>query len=105
MAKWVGAVQGALGNAVTDLIGLWGVTATTQPASSSQAAVTTLSITAASISTTTITTGAVFLNNSTHISVLQTSVNDTITRVSALTVLVNQLRADLISSGNIKGSA
>ncbi len=105
MSRIVGPFLGALGNATTDLIGLWGATATSQPASSSQAAVTTQTISTITLSSTTVTTGAAFLTSTAQIAALVVAVNDAVTRAAALTILVNQLRLDLISSGNIKGSA
>ncbi len=105
MSRIVGPFMGALGSATSDLIGLWGATASTQPASSSQAAVTTNAITAVTLSSTTVTTGAVFLTATAQVAALVTAVNDAITRTAALTTLVNQLRTDLIAVGAIKGSA
>lgn len=95
---------GTLGNATSDLVGLWGATASTQPSSSSQAAVTTLTISTVVVSFSASTASAFFLTNSTQITDLVSIINSLNTRLSAVTILANQLRTDLISVGAIKGS-
>lgn len=72
-------VGSKLGGAANEKIGKWGVTPIVQPASANQAAVTG-------------TAGALYTATE------QTLIND-------LKTLVNQLRADLVAAGNIKGSA
>ena len=95
----------ALGNATSDLIALWGATATGQPSATNQAAVTTNAFSTLTLSATNVSTAAFFLVNSTQVSDLAALVNQATVRAAALTTLVNQLRTDLVASGNIKGSA
>lgn len=95
---------GTLGNATSDLVGLWGATASTQPSSSSQAAVTTTPFSTVTLSISASTASAFFLTNSTQLDTLISVCNQATTRAAALTVLVNQLRTDLIAVGAIKGS-
>ena len=76
-----------IGPKVTDKIGFWGATPVVQPASANQAAVASTPV--ATITPTTTPVGS--------------AVNPTITQVNALTVLVNQMRADLVAQGLLKG--
>mgnify|MGYP000966250006 CR=1 FL=1 len=94
-----------LGDAPTDIVALWGATGTTQPSATNQAAVTTTAFSTLVLSATNVSTSAFFLVNSTQIATLVSLVNEATARATALTTLVNQLRTDLIASGNIKGSA
>lgn len=80
-----GATNGLkLGTAATQKLGFWGATPVVRPASASQAAVTMASVGATNSSDVSATINANF---------------------TALATLVNQLRADLVTVGAIKGSA
>jgi hypothetical protein len=79
-----------LGQSVTDLVGLYGVTPVVQPTAAAQSAVPTTALTTLTdIVTTASVTGAF---------------NSVAARVGALCTLVNQMRSDLIAVGVIKGS-
>lgn len=81
----------SFGQSVTDKVSLYGKTPVVQPAATAQSAVATATLTTITdIVTTASMTGAF---------------NALVTRVTALTVLLNQVRSDLIDVGNIKGSA
>lgn len=81
----------SVGQATSDKISFYGVTPVIQPAATAQSTVATTALTA--ITSTTLTATDL------------TNLNAAITRVGALTTLLVQLRADLISLGAIKGSA
>jgi hypothetical protein len=86
-----GSEGSRLGQSASDLIGCYGATPAARPSGAGQAVVATATITA--LATTPATTD------------IATAVNSLITRVAANTALANQLRADLITLGLIKGSA
>ena len=115
-----------IGNAVTDTLGFYGVTAVDQPATASQAAVTATLLTtvAATAVTAVLTTAAT--TTSPHgfatgtqadaivarvnqlvvdVGAYDGKINQAVADVGTLTTLVNQLRGDLVSIGLIKGSA
>ena len=95
-----GAVS--LGNNTADNIALWGVTGTTQPTSANEAAVPT---TAFVLATGTITSSTPYgLSVTAAVQALIDLANSAAARATALTTLTNQLRADLVSVGIIKGS-
>ncbi len=91
-----------LGQSLSSLVGLWGVTPVVQPTSASQSAVATSTITA--VSTATPITSGYGYSTTALASAMQTAVNDVITRTAAQTVLLNQMRSDLVSAGILKGS-
>ncbi len=91
-----------LGQSNTALVGLWGATPVVQPTSASQSAVATSTITA--VSTATPITSGYGYSTTALAQGMQTAVNDVITRTAAQTVLLNQLRSDLVAAGVIKGS-
>lgn len=81
----------SFGYSTGELISFYGVTPCDQPASTAQSAVATTALTTLTdIVTTASVTGAF---------------NSVVTRVTALWVLVNAIRTDLIEVGIIKGSA
>ena len=82
-----------IGTSTSQKIGLWDVTPIIQPANANQAAV----------ATTVATTAAT--NVTPYGYTTQAQADDLITEVGELKVLVNQLRADLVAFGAIKGSA
>ncbi len=104
-----------VGQSVTDLVGFWGVSPADQPASGSQAAVSTTTSSAAS--TTTITTASTTTSPAGYATTTQA--NDVAAIVGELRtgyniirtlnyqygVFINQLRTDLVEIGIIKGSA
>jgi hypothetical protein len=80
-----------LGQSVTDKIGFYGLaTAIIQPLATAQSAVATTTLTTI---TDIVTTASV-----------TAALNAVVTRAAALTVLVNQMRTDLVALGLIKGS-
>lgn len=80
----------SMGQAATDLISFYGFTPVVQPADTSQSAVLTTALTTITdIVTTASMTGAI---------------NSVIARVSALVVLTNRIRADMVTLGLQKGS-
>lgn len=83
-----GTVLGRDGTA--DKVGFYGATPVVRPSGAGQAAVATTAITTVETYTTT---------------VWAASINSLIERVDALTTLANQLRADNVTLGLIKGSA
>ena len=96
----------AIGDAVTDTIGFYGVTKVAQAASSAQAQVTKTAVTA--LATTTLSaaaTGMWAFASSTVAQTWRTRINQCVVDIAALTTLVNRLRADLVSIGIIKGAA
>lgn len=94
----------ALGDAVTDHIGLFGAAAIVQPAGASQAAVATGAITP--LVTTAATNVAPFgFAGAPQADAIATQVNLLITRVAANTALVNALRLALVGLGAVKGAA
>lgn len=82
-----------IGTSTSQKIGLWNVIPIIQPANANQAAV----------ATTVATTAAT--NVTPYGYTTQAQADDLITEVGELKVLVNQLRADLVAFGAIKGSA
>src|SRR3990167_3878356 len=99
-----------LGEAVTDKIGMYGVTPVVQPASASQAAFTAQTYTA--VGTTTFSaagTGAYAgvwgFASSTVALTLRTQLNKVITDMAKQNTLLLQLRAELVELGAIKGAA
>jgi hypothetical protein len=84
-----------VGSAVTELIAFYGKTPVVQPSGSTQAAVATTAVTTAAITTTTNAYGYA----------TTTQANDLTAIVAATRTLVNQLRADLVTLGLIKGAA
>lgn len=110
----VGATTGTkIGTATTQKLGFWNATPVAQPASASQAAAPALTAqtltdsTTGTPSTTIADVGASFsqsgLNNINASMVAQ--INNLRTDLAAVRTLVNQLRADLVAAGLIKGSA
>jgi hypothetical protein len=80
-----------IGDAATDTLGFYGATPVVQPAATAQSGVATTAITTLATTPT-----------ATDIAV---AVNSLISRQSASVALVNQLRADLVTLGLVKGSA
>ncbi len=93
-----------LGDAVTDLIGFYGTAPVAQPSSANDAIVATAAIGAVGTTGSTTTTPFGY-TTSTQADAIVTAINLVITRAGALTTLLNQIRADLISLGAIKGAA
>lgn len=91
-----------LGQSSSELVGFWGATPVVQPSGASQSAVSTATITA--VSTATPITSGYGYSTTALAEAMQTAVNDTVTRVTALTTLVNQLRSDLVTAGIIAGA-
>lgn len=90
------------GDNTADLLGFWGVTATSQPTSANEAAV---ASTAFVTATGTISSATPYgLLTTAAVQALIDLANSSAARATALTTLVNQLRADLVSVGIIKGS-
>jgi len=88
-----------LGEAVTDKIGLYGVTPVVQPLGATQAVV---AATGPANATATPTDTASLI---TSVNALKAQGNALVVDVAALIVLANKLRADLIALGAIKGAA
>ena len=86
-----GNVDGTvLGQSSSELLGFYGATPVAQPSGASQSAVATAALT--TIGSTTLTAADL------------TALNALVTRAGALTTLVNQIRADLVTLGFQKGS-
>ena len=115
-ANFVGAITGTaitmsgtalfngavlIGDNTADLVGFWGVTKTSQPTSASQGVVASTAITAGAV---TIITAGYGATNTAQFQSLVDVANSAAVRAAALTTLTNQLRADLVSVGIIKGS-
>lgn len=83
-------VGGQLGDSAADLVGFWGATPAAQPAATAQSALATTTINA--VGSTTLTAADL------------TTLNSIGTRVTAATVLINQMRSDLVTMGLLKGS-
>lgn len=81
----------SIGQSSTDKVSFWGATPVVRPTGTSQSAVATTAITTLATTPT-----------ATDIAV---AVNSLIARQAAAVTLVNQLRADLVTVGVIKGSA
>lgn len=110
----VGTTTGTkLGTAAAQKLGKWGATPVVQPASANQAALaalTTVALTNSTTGTATTTLNDVggsytqaTLNN--NFATLATQHANVLADLAAIRTLVNQLRADLVAAGNIKGSA
>lgn len=92
----------ALGDAITDLIGLYGATPVAQQASAAQAAVATGAITPV------VTTAAALSSygfTQAQADSIPVAINSIITRQALIITLVNELRLDLVTLGAIKGAA
>lgn len=110
----VGTTTGTkVGTAAAQKLGKWGAAPIVQPASANQAALaalTTVALTNSTTGTATTTlndvggsyTQATLNNNFATLAVQHSAV---LADLAALRTLVNQLRADLVAAGNIKGSA
>lgn len=94
----------ALGDAITDHIGLYGVTAVTQPAGAAQGAVATGAITPLVTTASTQTTPWGF-GSQAQADAIATQVNLVITQGAALVALANAIRTALLALGAIKGAA
>lgn len=95
-----------VGNATSDTVGFYGVTAVAQRASASQAAVSATFATA--VATTTLSqayTGMWAFASSTVAQTWRTKLNQARVDIAALATLVNRMRADLVAVGLIKGAA
>lgn len=96
-----GATTGTkIGTAVTQKLGLWGVTPVVQPASANQAVVT-LGNTDAEIGGLTISAAY----DQTEVQALRDKCEELADDVRNLSVLLHQIRSDLVTIGSIKGSA
>lgn len=91
-----------VGQSATDLVGFYGATPVVRPTSSSQAVVT--AITDASGGTGAYTNGVLTLTGTYNSAILGNAIATLILQGNANKVLANQLRADLVSLGLIKGS-
>jgi len=102
-----GNVDGTcLGQSSSTKIGFYGTTPVDQAATASEAAVTQTALSA--IATCTFSaayTGMWAFASSTVAKTIPARLNQCVTDITALTVLVNQLRTDLVACGLIKGSA
>lgn len=76
----------SVGKSITEKVSFYGVTPVVQPASSSQAAVTGTAL------------GTIDFTSATEAATV-------VAQTNAITVLINQLRSDLVSIGAITGSA
>lgn len=95
-----------LGNAVTDTIGLYGVTPVAQRAGASQAAYTASTLTAlGTIAFSTAAAGVWGFQSSTAAKTIRTQLNKVITDLPKASTLLIRLRADLVALGAIKGAA
>lgn len=92
-----------IGTATAQKLAFYGLTPVIQQAASAQAAVTTATITAVA-TTGSVTTGFGY-STTAQADGIQASLNQVVTRVTSLTILVNQIRADLVTLGLEKGSA
>ena len=94
-----------LGNAVTDTIGLYGVTPVAQRASASQNAYTASTLTAlGTIAFSTAAAGVWGFQSSTAAKTIRTQLNKVITDLPKASTLLLRLRADLVAIGAIKGA-
>lgn len=83
-------VGAQIGDGAADLVGFYGATPVAQPAATAQSALATTTIN--NIGSTTLTAADL------------TGLNSVVARVTAATVLVNQMRSDLVTLGILKGS-
>lgn len=93
-----------VGTSATEKVSFYGNTPVVQPSSASQAAVTATAVTAVS-TTATITTAAHGFATGTQADALVARVAQLQVDSAAQTTLVNQLRAELVELGLVKGSA
>lgn len=94
----------ALGDAVTDTIGLYGVTKVVQPAAAAQAAVATGAITPLATTAATQSTPWGFASAA-QADAIATQVNLIITQGAALVALANAIRTAMVALGSMKGAA
>lgn len=88
----------------TGALGFYGATPVVQPSGASQSAVPTTAITTV-VTTAATATSPYGYATSTQADAIVAAVNSLISRVSADTTLVNQMRSDLVTLGLLKGSA
>lgn len=93
----------SFGQSATDLVSFYGATPIVKPTGTSQSAVSTATISA--VSTATPIVSGYGYSTTAQAQAMQTAVNDLVTRSAANTVLLNQIRSDLVSLGLLKGSA
>ena len=91
-----------VGQSATDLVGFYGATPIVQPTSASQAVVS--AVTDGSGGTGAYTNGIAALTGTYNSTILANAIATLALQGNANKVLVNQLRADLVSLGLIKGS-
>lgn len=84
-------------------LGFFGATPVVQPTSANEAAASTASITVV-VTTATTATSPVGFTTTAQANAIPTAINSLITQVGLLTTLANQLRADAVTVGLIKGS-
>jgi hypothetical protein len=94
----------ALGDAVTDTIGLYGVTPVVQPAAAAQGAVSATAITPLATTAVTQTTPWGFATQAQG-DAIATQVNLIITQGAALVALANAIRTAMVALGSMKGAA
>lgn len=95
-----------IGDAASDTVGFFGKTPAAQPASASQAAVTATAVTALATTAPTKTTGATYgYKTTTQAKAITARVNQAVVDIGHLTTLVDELRANLVTLGLVKGAA
>lgn len=92
-----------IGTSTSQKLGFYGTTPVVQPTTASEAAVSTAAITSV-VTTAATATSPVGYTTTTQANAIVTAINSLITQVASLTTLCNQLRADLVTLGLIKGS-
>ncbi|MES2355606.1 MAG: hypothetical protein V4568_14650 [Pseudomonadota bacterium] len=90
------------GRSLSDFVGFYGATPVVQPTNASQAAVAV--VTDGSSGSASATTGIQALTSSYNSGILSNTIATLAARVNANIALSNQMRADLVSLGLIKGS-
>jgi|WetSurMetagenome_2_1015567.scaffolds.fasta_scaffold19130_6 hypothetical protein len=94
---------GIIGDAATDTVGFYGATPVAQPATTAQSVVASTAITTA-VSTAATSTAPYGFATAAQGDAVVAAVNSLIARQAAVVTLVNQIRADLVTLGLLKGS-
>jgi hypothetical protein len=94
---------GSIGDAATDLVGFFGATPVVRPATTAQSSVPTTAITTA-VSTAATSTAPFGFATAAQADAVRAAVNSLIDRQASVITLVNQIRADLVTLGLLKGS-
>jgi len=102
VGKTIVTASSTIGDAITDVIGFYGVTPVAQIAAAAQGTVATTAITTA-VSTSV--SGTIGFTSTAQGDAVVAAVNSLIARVDANVTLTNRIRADLVTLGIIKGAA